>query len=332
MGALAGAASAVVWGISLAIYQPRMEPTGFWIDSSTGQAYPQIASNNTYWPRDIRQLGILLAVAAVILLGRARWPAVVAGLVLGGVWFSADLWLDRLDVAGAANAGWLAASAVVGFAVAAAVGARLSSGPPRPRAARLAATVVAVLAAVTMLVETPWDEPVTDAADVRIENMLTVVKLVLVLAAAAAAVGLASLRAARIGRMSLTIAAAVGAVWALATFATVDLFSAMALAVAGAVGVAAADLAWDRLFGVLMALAIAAFPGVLVFYFGGVIIGQAMTSIAANPPVNAADTDFSFALGGLVLAAYFGAVVEAVRQWPRPATAVRSETGVFSEA
>ena len=71
---VAGVAGALFWAVSLAIYQPRMEPTGFFTDPTTGEPYPNLASNNTYWPRDIRQLAILLAVAAVILIGRARRP------------------------------------------------------------------------------------------------------------------------------------------------------------------------------------------------------------------------------------------------------------------
>ena len=330
MGALAGVAAAVVWAVCLAIYQPRMEPTGFWIDTSTGQAYPEIAGNNTYWPRDIRQLAILLAVAAVILLGRARWTAAVAALVLGGVWFVADLGLDRLDVAGAAAAGWLAASAVLGFAVASAVGAGRSAGPPQPLLARMVAMAAAVLAAVTMIVQTPWDEPLTDPAEVRIENALTLTQVVLVLALAAAAVGLVSLSATRLLRPALTITVAVAAAWALTAFGRYDFFTFWAVAIVGALGVAAADLPWGRLLGVLGTLAVGAFPGLLAFYLGGVIAGQAMTSVAANPPVNSADTDLSLTAGGLLLAAMFGLLVEATRRVR--AVEQRADSGLFSEA
>jgi hypothetical protein len=326
---VAGVAAALFWAVSLAIYQPRMEPTGFFTDPTTGEPYPNLASNNTYWPRDIRQLAILLAVAAVILIGRARRPAVIAGLVLGGVWFAADLWLDRVDVAGNATAGWLAAGGVLGFAAAAAIGVRLAAGPSSALAARLVATAAAVLAAVTLIVQTPWDEPVTDAAQVRTENALTLLEVILVLAWAAVAVGLVSLATARVGRAALTIAVAVGAAVALIAFAPLDFYRFFAVAIVGALGIAAADLPWGRLFGVLAVLAIAAFPGLFAFYFGGMIVGQAMTSIAANPAVNAADTDLSYAFGGLLLAAIFAALVELNRHL-RPAEP--RTTKLFSEA
>jgi drug/metabolite transporter (DMT)-like permease len=47
LGACCGVVAAVVWAVSLAIYQPFMQPDGFWTDPATGETYPEIGSNNT---------------------------------------------------------------------------------------------------------------------------------------------------------------------------------------------------------------------------------------------------------------------------------------------
>src|SRR5262245_33391200 len=101
-----GAVAAVVWAVSLAIYQPFMEPTWTWTDPTTGQVWPPVAGNNTYWPREIRHLAILLAAAALILACAAgRRAVLIAGSLTFG-WLVVDLWLDRVDVAGPTTAVW----------------------------------------------------------------------------------------------------------------------------------------------------------------------------------------------------------------------------------
>ena len=47
-GTVAGVAAAVIWAVSLAVYQPFMQPTGYFTDPATGQAYPNLGGNNTY--------------------------------------------------------------------------------------------------------------------------------------------------------------------------------------------------------------------------------------------------------------------------------------------
>jgi hypothetical protein len=71
VGGLSGLLGSLVWAVSLAIYQPLMQPTGFWTDSVSGVRSPILAANNTYWPRETRQLGILLAFGAAAPAGGA---------------------------------------------------------------------------------------------------------------------------------------------------------------------------------------------------------------------------------------------------------------------
>jgi drug/metabolite transporter (DMT)-like permease len=91
-----------------------------------------LGGNNTYWPRDIRQLAILLAFAGVILICRARLRGVVAGAIATIGWLGADLWLDRVDVAGRSAATWLAVGGVAVFAAAAVVAARFRGTSRKP--------------------------------------------------------------------------------------------------------------------------------------------------------------------------------------------------------
>src|SRR5215468_9077025 len=117
VGGLCGVTGAVIWALSLAVYQQRMEPVGSFTDLSTGQTYLNLASNNTYWPRETRHMAILLAFAGVAVICRAGARGLAAGAVGSAVWLAADPWLDRIDVDGATAAWWLSAAGIVGFAV-----------------------------------------------------------------------------------------------------------------------------------------------------------------------------------------------------------------------
>ena len=191
VGAVAGATAAIVWAVSLAIYQPVMQPRGLWTHPGTGETYPVIADNNTYWPRDIRQLAILLAFAGLVLIGDASVRGIVAGLVATVGWLGVDLWLDRIDIAGRTAAWWLAGAALIGFAAASVVIARVSAGRPGAAAGRhVTAATAAALATVTLVVTTPWEEPVTRPDWVRVELALSLLKAALVVMFAAVALGL----------------------------------------------------------------------------------------------------------------------------------------------
>ena len=60
-------------------------------------------------------------------------------------------------------------------------------------------------------------------------------------------------------------------------------------------------------------------PVIIVVFFGGMIAGQILTSIAGNPPVNGADTDLTYGLPGLVLGVMVAAVTHVVTAVPGPA-------------
>ncbi len=309
LGVLCGVVGAVVWAVSLAIYQPFMEPDGFWTDPATGELYPEVGSNNTYWPRDVRQHAILLALAGVILICRANLRGIIAGAVGAGVWLGVDLALDRIDVHGDATAVWLAVGGVVGFAVVAVVARLISTGEPGSEfAGHVLATVAAVIASVTVLITTPWEEPVTIADQVEVENALTWLKVALTVTFAAAAIGLLPL--ARWKWMAPFVAVAALAAWpATATYGFLGMFGLLLLPAGAAAAVAAArDVPLLRLLGVAVACAVALLPVYLVLYFAGSLVGGAMTSLAGNPPINSADTDLALSFTALLLGALFATI------------------------
>ncbi|HEX5594506.1 MAG TPA: hypothetical protein VFX61_00560 [Micromonosporaceae bacterium] len=87
---------AVLWAVGLAVLQPGAEPVKPW--------HEEWASNNSYWVRDIRWMAIIVALAGLILAfrgDRLRSRLAVLAVV---AWLAADLWLDRIDVAGRAAA------------------------------------------------------------------------------------------------------------------------------------------------------------------------------------------------------------------------------------
>jgi len=311
VGGGCGATAAVIWAISLAIYQPLMEPSGMLTDSLTGQAYPNLASNNTYWPRDIRLLAILLAFAGVILLSRVTVRGIVTGAVASVAWLGADLGLDRLDVSG--SVAWLAAAGVAGFTLTAVIAERISRGQPGSDLGQhLAAGTAAVLAAATLLVTGPWDEPVTNPDQVAIENALTLLKVGLVVMFLVATVGLVAdrLTAARMPRVAALLAVAGIAGWlAVGVDGPLRVLGLIALPVAASVAVIAArDVTPTRLLLVAVGcVAMLPIAAVLLFIVG-LLTGGAMTSLAGNPAVNAADTDLSLALPGLAIGLLLAAV------------------------
>jgi len=318
LAVLCGVIGAVIWAAGLAIYQPYMEPVS-----------PDLGDNNTYWPRDIRQLAILLALAGVVLVGHATMRSLLAAGGAAAGWLAADLILDRVDVHGRPAAGWLAAGAVFAFAATAAAARRVAAdGPGQGLVRHVAATVAAVLAALTMLITTPWEEPVADPDHVRIEDTLSMLKAVLVVMFAAAAAGLVPPRHVR--RVAAFAGLAALALWPAATMdnraAAAGMLAGVVLA---AVAVAAArDVSLPRLLGVAAACAVVLFPGFLLLYFIGSAAGGAMTALAGNPPVNGADSDLAFAFAALVLGLALAAIS---RRLTRPAPSELAERAAAAE-
>lgn len=301
LGAVTGTAAAVIWSLGLAIYQPLMEPSGYWTDTITGRAYPNLGSNNTYWPRDVRQLAILVAMGGVLLIlgvTRRRLLVAAAGTI---TWLAGDLVLDRLDVHGATVGAILAAAGVLWVAVVAVAGT--FSPPGDVLGLRyLAATAIAILAPAAMLVTTPWDEPVTDPAQVRMDDALTILQVVLAVLAVTVAIGLArpAGRPLLLGTLAVASAAgiAVMAKWpneSPALLAGLLLTVAVTLAVSAARGLDATRLAMVGVTAVGVSI-----PLLFALAVGSMVVGTAMTSLAGNPAINAADSDLSTAFIGLV--------------------------------
>ncbi|MFE9688981.1 hypothetical protein [Micromonospora sp. NPDC005806] len=306
VGALSGVTGVAIWALATAIYQPLMQPDGFWTDSSTGQAFPEVGSNNTYWPRDIRQLAILLAFGGVILICRANVRGIVAGAIAMIGWLGVDIWLDRIDVAGGSTATWLAVAGIAVFSTTAVVAARVSAGQGGPPLARhLSAAVTAVLATATMVVTTPWDEPVTNPDQIQVENGLSMLKAGLVAMFIATAIGLVAvqLTAVRTRRVATFVVVAALAAWlATASHGPLLPVGLIGMPVAVTIAVAAArEVPLIRLLPIAIACCVALLPAMIILYIAGSALGSAMTSLADNPPINAADTDLSIAFTGLVL-------------------------------
>jgi hypothetical protein len=297
-GWAAGVAAAVVWAVSLAIYQPFMEPTGFFTDPNTGQAYQNLGGNNTYWPRDIRQIAILLAFAAAILIAGTARRAIVTAAAGTVVWLGADLVLDRFDVAGGVTAAVLAVAGAAWFTgVALAAGRGRTETPLRYGVA----TAAGVLGAMVLLLQTPWDEPVTQPDQVRAENALTLFQVGLIAIAFLVAIGLIGPTQQPWRVAALVAAGAAGttlaAKWPYQGWGMLGLF---AVAVAATVmPLAARGTRPARLASLGAAAAAVAFPAVMIMFIPSTLLGSAMTAVAGSPAINSADTDLSTALLGL---------------------------------
>jgi hypothetical protein len=272
--------------------------------NSLGQNVPAYASNNTYWPRETRQLAILLAFAGVILICRASIRGIVAGGIATIIWASVDLWLVRINVSGRSTAIWLAVGSIAAYAVVAAIAARISIGRAGTTPTRqVTATVIVILAATTMLVTPPWDEPVTND-QVRVEDALSVLKagLVVMFVVIAIALVIAELIPARIKRMAFFLALAVLAALSVTAARGLVIVAMFAVPIAAVLAIAASrDVPPARLLSAAVACSLAIPISGIVLYIVGSTVGSAMTSTEGNPVVNSADTDLSLSFFGLVL-------------------------------
>lgn len=314
-GGAAGLASALLWSASLAIYQPFMQPQGFFTDPTTGDTYPHLGGNNTYWPRDMRQLAILVAFAAVVLLGSATRRAIAVGAIGSGIWIAADLVLDRFDVGGNAAFAVLAAAGALWFALTAFVATRAGHAAAPPVYRTVAATATVVLASAAMLVTTPWDEPVSAPDQVRVENALSMLQIGLTITAFVVAIGIAGFR--RRSPVFVGVAAVGTALAALYPNEGLGILGVLVLTVGGVLTVSAAD-AWEKLLMLASATVVAIVPVGVSFVLISSVVGTAMTSIAGNPAINSADMDVSTALAALVTGVLSGLLVYAFER-PAPA-------------
>ncbi|MBX6752449.1 MAG: hypothetical protein IRY85_22775 [Micromonosporaceae bacterium] len=319
VGAAASVVGSVVWAVSLAVYQQIMEPSGFY----DGTVSPKLAENNTYWPREMRQLGILLALAGLVLIGQAAKRALGGAGVLGAVWLAADLGLDRIDIDGRPAVVGLAAAGCAGVALAAVIS---RGGAPSRSGRHLAAGTAAVLAVAPMTITTPWEKPTTGAFEVPIDNALTTMKVATAVAFMAVTVAMLApaLNTVR-SRWLVPVGAAVTLVAAMPTIMDETLINLAAWAVvflAATIAPVAADVSVARLLaigGINIVLPVLAIEPLFLVALN---LGSAMTGLAGNPPVHAADSDTAYTLAmallGLALAATSLAVVRGPNRRPAP--------------
>jgi hypothetical protein len=251
----------------------------------------------------------------VILICRANPRGILAGAIGAAAWIGVDLALDRAGVSGGSTALWLAAGGVAGFAAIASAARRFATDDPGSEVTgHFLAAVAAVLAATTVLITTPWEEPVTDPDNVRVEDALTLLKVGLVLMFAVVALALLPLTAARLVWMAPFAGLAALAAWpATATYGLPGLLGLLFLPACAATAVAAARAVSPlRLLVVAVACAVALIPVYLLLYFIGSAVGGAMTSLAGNPPINSADTDLSMSFAALTLGLLFAFISNAL--------------------
>ncbi|GAA1359981.1 hypothetical protein [Catellatospora chokoriensis] len=326
VGGLAGLVGAVTWAISSAVYQPIMEPSGVWYDEA-GVAVQQTAENNTYWPRELRHLAILLAVAGILVLCRTASRAVATAVVAAGGWLTADVLLDRFDVHGTGTAIVLASAATAYVATAAFLASRLSradTGGPAVR--HVVAGTLALLAVTSLLVVTPWVEQTTPA-QIRAEAELTALKIVvsvLFAVLAATTVGRPAARAGATLGFGL-VAVAAGVFVAVGEYRFVYSYALLIAVVAALVAVAAPRVrSVAGLVGMTVLGAVCAVASFAVLIIGGMVVGSVLTSLAGNPPVNGADTDISAPLLVTVLGVAMSLLTLAVTALPGALRAVQA--------
>ncbi|MEV0811022.1 hypothetical protein [Micromonospora sp. NPDC050200] len=309
------ALAAVVWAVGLTILQPLTEPIGPWPE--------QFAGNNTYWARDLRFLAVVAVVLGLVLAGGGdrRWtdPAVL----LGAGWVAADLLLDRADLAGTAatvvlvTAGWLVTGLLVWFLV------RRHGRPGRPvhwthcRALGMAAAVATTCALVAGGLESPTGrEPELTPATVTAALLLLAASIGCALAAAPARD-----RARTWGAVALAVAGAVG-------LAAGRLLPpgerVVVLLVGGAVLLTGTTLlSWDwpagrphwRRHALVAVGALLGLPGagwVVAMATIALPVAQTFTAAAGSIAVGVAGTDILYSLVGLLT----GLVLGLLLAWP----------------
>jgi len=312
VGWTVGVVGSLLWAVSLAIYQRRMEPSGFWRDPADGGLHPNLGSNNTYWPRDVRELAILLAVAGLIAVGRSSVRAVIVAATLGVAWFGADIWLDRIDIDGSSAMVLLAGAGCAAVTVAAVAVGR---GSPSERISYLAASTAVVLASVPLSITNPWNEPLTEPDEIRINHAIKIMDAVLSVALLAVAVALVArmMRTARsrwlvpagalVAAMGfvllIVLGPGAGAGWVLLVLVAIPV---------ALVGIATAWDVSDARLARIGGSALLLLPcSIFVLFSLGTWLGGQLTALAANPPINSADEDIAqpptMALIGLGIAA-----------------------------
>ncbi|GIF96400.1 hypothetical protein Cci01nite_14940 [Catellatospora citrea] len=324
MGGLAGLAGAVTWALGSAVYQPIMEPPGSWYDSGAVQ---RTLESNTYWPRELRHLAILLALAGILVLCRTAPRAIAVGAVATGGWFAADVLLDRFDVRGTVTAVVLATAAAAYFTATAVIAGRLSRGDTGDPAVRhVVAGTLALLAVTALLVVTPWVEQIT-LRQLQVEAEMTVLKVVVCVLFAVLAAATTGRPAARAGAtLGFGLVAVVAGVFVAVGEYQFIYSPALLIAVAAAMVAVAAPRVRSiaGLVGMTVISAVCTVASFAVLAIGGMLVGSLLTSLAGNPPINSADTDISAPLVMTALGVAMSLLTLAVTALPAALRAVQA--------
>jgi hypothetical protein len=291
---LAGAGAGVVlWACTLTLVQ--------------GPGVDVVASNNSYWARDLRWMALVAVFVGLVLALRGhRRGSAGAGLgvlALVGV----DVVLDRLDLSGGPAAAALAAAVGALIVTAGLLARRDAPGlPTRRDAARgrgvlvLAASVAAATAPLAAAIESPTDtEPALTPLALVTGGLLAAMA---VAGAVAAAPDRSPARLATAG----ALAAAGGATVVLLRVVepghrTLPFLLLGSLLLAG---VAAVVCPWRR--GTVTTVLVVAVGYPLLLFMTAVVVGfmvpvgTMLTAAAGNPPVNGADTDLLVTLVGVL--------------------------------
>ncbi|MEU8407320.1 hypothetical protein AB0C19_14065 [Micromonospora sp. NPDC048842] len=316
VGLLLSAAAVALWAYGMTTWQPLTEPLGPWSEILPG--------NNTYWARDLRFMAIMVVPLGLVLAGRGqvRWggPAVV----LGGCWIAADVAVDRADPIGVDATVLLAVAGCAVLGVVAALLLWWERRTPRrepdtpsgrepgttPATDRRVLTGAACVAGVLTLVAAAMESPTDREPELNQGALVTAALLVAVAVGAALAAAPARTRV-RVGLAAgLTVVALLGVGLVRATAPGERLLPEVALGVVLLTGVTL--LAWDWPGGRPIwwhhaLAALIALVGPLVLLLATAItmmmmipIGAALTALAGNSPIHAADSDLLVSLAGLL--------------------------------
>jgi hypothetical protein len=161
------------------------------------------------------------------------------------------------------------------------------------------------------MVTTPWDEPVTNPDQVRVEDALLILKagLVVMFVVTAIALVIPQLTPARLKRMAFFLALAALAAWSVTAAQEFIIIALIAVPVAATLAIAATrDVPPARLLNAAVACGLAVPLSTVFLYYVGSTVGSAMTSTEGYPAVNGADTDLSLSFSGLIIGLVLAAV------------------------
>jgi hypothetical protein len=297
-------AAAVYWAFALTVLQPPSEPVKPW--------HENLASNNTYWVRDLRWTALLVVLVGLVLAFRGDRRRSLLTALGAVVWWRLDLWLDHADVTATIPVAAAATLVVLG----AGLTARLGSVRPGRGVLLVTASVAAAAAAVIVGVESPSDsEAALNPSALGLGGLLLFAALGCALFAALALTRDRLLIAAAIGA-----AAAVGMVWARAVPPGQRVGPLLGLTVLLMTGVTLLALDWPaerRSWAFFALVPVGMLVGYPVLVMAAVMVSMTLaptfTAMAGNAPVNSADTDLALTVVGAAAGLVVGLLLRQVQ-------------------